>query len=226
MLAHRSHAATTCGVLLAGAMSCLGAGAAAAHPHMFFDAESTFVVDEYGRLVSIEIEYLVDEFNTLDTLTSLGIDVDGDGVLVGDEAERLAATFAQGMSIYVFFVELRVGDASFVFETADAAEASLEEGRLRGRFVLRPAEPAPLGADGAQLALYDPTFFVEVRTLTPPRVVGAGADRCAVAFDPFEPSAISAATAAALALLSREETPEDANVGALFADRTALTCAG
>lgn len=47
---------------------------------------------------------------------------------------------------------------------------------------------------------------------------------CDVEFIPFEPDAAAAALQAQLAALSREETPEQENVGRLFSDVVSLSC--
>ena len=97
----------------------LGAGAAlapagapplaTAHPHMFFDATAQFVIGEEGAVEAIRIAFVVDELNTLYTVSELGLDADGDGALEPEEESQLAKAMALGLSDYGFFTELTNG---------------------------------------------------------------------------------------------------------------------
>lgn len=217
----------SCQIVAAGALAAsLCAAPAGAHPHMWFDAEAAFILED-GRLAAIEVTYLVDELNTLDTLLSLGLDPDSDGVLTDAERAALAEAFHRGMRQYRFFAEVSVGaEEAIQFEAAEAVEADVRDFRIFGRFVLSFDAPVEVSDAGATLALYDPEYFTEVRMLSAPEVRASVDAGCGVAFRPFEPDAASVQQQLMLALLLQERPPADAGIGAAFSDRAVLTCSG
>lgn len=195
-----------------------------AHPHMFFDAQAQFVLDAEGRLTGLDIGFVVDDFNTLYTLAELSLDGDGDGVLTEGEQATLANALNLGLGDYGYFTDLRIGDDQLDLGTPNIL-ASLQQGRIAARLSYALDAPLPIDDDEAVLALYDPTYFTAVTMAAAP-VLRGGPTSCEAVLDAFEPSVDLAATQAALAALSREETPSEPNIGARFADRARLQCTG
>ena len=73
------------------------------------------------------------------------------------------------------------------------------------------------------MAFYESTYFFAFSVTQEPTLLGH-AGRCTADVRPFRPDAEDAALQAMLARLSREETPDIENVGALFADRIVVRC--
>lgn len=98
--------------------------------------------------------------------------------------------------------------------------ASLADDRITVSFDLPLVTPLVV-AEEVVLKLYDPNYYyaytvVGLEDLT--------TDTCQTDLNAFEPDQATAELQAKLALLSREETPEQENVGRLFADQVRLTC--
>lgn len=200
--------------------------AAEAHPHMFFDAQAQFVVDDDGRLTKVRVAFVVDEFNSLYTLAELGLDLDGDGALTASERASLGQAMMTGLSGYGYFVDLSLDDRKAMFGAPRDVAATLQDGRVAARFDLPLSAPRPLAGAAVSLALYDPTYFTAVDTAAPAAIVGGEPEGCAIDHQTFESTSQLAHVQTLLAKLSREETPEEQNVGVLFADKTRLTCDG
>lgn len=80
-----------------------------------------------------------------------------------------------------------------------------------------PFRPAP----GARVEVYDPTYYMAY-VLTEARASKGPHAGCEAWVEHFE--ATLAGAAASLFALSAEETPEQADVGALFAEKAHLSC--
>lgn len=197
---------------------------AAAHPHMFFDAQAAFVFDEAGRLSGVRVAFVVDEFNTLYTLTELGFDADGDGALTEAEAADLAGRMMMGLSDYDYFTDLRLDEERVALDAPRDAIARLEDGVIGASFFIPLAEPSDPTGKTTVLKLYDPTYFTEVTMAAEPTFAGAKPDHCLTGLEPFDASAKVAQLQAILLQLSREETPEIENIGSVFADKATLSC--
>ena len=88
----------------------------------------------------------------------------------------------------------------------------------------RRALEAPL-TPGAEtvVKLYDPTYFTAYFVTLPPTLEGAP-EGCAARVVPFEPDTSLAALQQSLMSLGIDETPEDPDIGALFADKVFVSC--
>lgn len=199
------------------------AGPAAAHPHMFFDAEATLAMDASGRLSAVEVLYKVDELNSLTIATDLGVDPIGP-FSAEDEATVLDA-FAVNLGDYGWYVSLRRGGEPLAFTGAIGRSAVQEGDFLTVRMELPLAAPFVPGAEPVLLQLYDPTYFTDVALRAAPAVGGEGASGCAVEWERFEPDAAALEAQRLLALIPADETPSEENVGRRFADRIHLRCA-
>jgi len=77
----------------------------------------------------------------------------------------------------------------------------------------------------AVVKVYDPTFYYAYEITTEPRVVGPDGHGCTVTHVPYDPDDPKLkALAVELSALGRDETPEQQDVGALFADELRLSC--
>lgn len=191
---------------------------------MFVDAFSTFEVDDAGRLTGLRTTFLIDELTTLFVLEEHGV---GAFQTTLQEAERAAigAGVLDGLSAYDYFTDLKIEGERSTFVEARTTEIHLVEGRLSATLELALPSPQVLDGRVVELALYDPTFFAAVETMVAPSLPGR-LESCVAHLLKFDPSHLESTTLAALSALSREETPEDPRIGARFADRSTVRCAG
>lgn len=196
------------------------AGPAAAHPHIFVDATAGFHFDGDGRLTALRITWTYDAFASLVLFDQLALDPDRDGKL--DDADRAAivAGETEWQPGYDGDVHLDLDGQPVAMGRPRNGRAWMEQGRVSVAFELPLA--APLAAPGgARLRLYDPFYYYDY-AMTGPQDHEQGP--CVARIDRFEPDAATAKVQSQLAALSREEVPEQADVGALFADEVVLSC--
>lgn len=201
----------------------LAAAQASAHPHVFVDAEAGFGFDAQGRLASVEVVWRYDAFASLFLLEEMGLDPDGDGALTGEERAALAADQTEWPETFEGDSYLRIGTTQAALTPARDGTADVEDGRIVVRFRRDLVEPVPAQGLKARLEIYDPSYFFAYAIVGTPALRDAPAG-CAAAADPFEIDDAASALLSSLALLGREETPDDPNVGASFADAAVLTC--
>ncbi len=201
----------------------LGAEGAAAHPHVFIDAEAAFGFDRRGRLSHVAITWRYDAFSSLFLLEQMRLDPDGDGALTDAERALLAADQTDWSEGFEGDSRLYLGDARAALSPARAGEADLEDGRIVVRFRRDLAAPMPAEGLRARLELFDPAYFFAYALADAPRLIDAPAF-CAARTRRFEPDRAGAALLSALAALGREETPDDPEIGARFADAALLRC--
>jgi len=96
-------------------------------------------------------------------------------------------------------------------------------GRLQLTFLRKLEEPVDLAGKAVEVAFYESTYFFAFKITDQP--VFEGSEACEATVVPYTPGEQSDELRQNLALLSREETPNIANVGQLFADRIAIECA-
>lgn len=212
------------GAALAGlGLLALTPALAAAHPHMFFDAEATLIIDAAGRLSALRLTYAADELNSLTILTDLG--VNPDGPLSPEDSDTIDDAFIGGLAEFGWYAALSQGEKRIAFADPVGEGARLDGEILSASFVLPLAEPiAPAAAAPLLLQLYDPTYFTDVGLKSAPTLGGPGARACQIDWRKFEPDAEALAAQRLLALVPADQTPEEAEVGRRFADHIYLRC--
>lgn len=201
---------------------CLGcAGPALAHPHVFVDARTGFHFDDEGRLQALRITWTYDAFTSLTLFDILDLDKDNDGVL--DDADRAAivAGETEWQDDYKGDTYLEQNGQDVPLAKPINGQASLADDRITVSFDLPLATPIDV-TDGVVLKLYDPNYYYAYTVIGLEELATEG---CRAELDPFVADEATAELQDKLALLSREETPEQDGVGRLFADQVRLTCA-
>ncbi len=193
------------------------------HPHMFLDTTASFKIGENNQLKSIMLRFVVDELNTALTIATLDVDKDGDKVLTKEDKKKVAGSVIKGFAHYNFFTYLEVNNKDVSLKAPTYSEIDFVNGHLV--IAMEVFLEAPLSVTGNKftLELYDPTYFTEVILKEAPKIIGQK-KQCRVAFDKAASDEDSQKIQSYLAQLSREETPDIENVGALFADQTRLVC--
>lgn len=206
----------------------IAAGWAVAHPHVFVSGGADFGIDEQGRLERLHISWIYDEYASLYLLSYVNADMDGDQKLTDDEKERILADqtnwpdeFAGDSYLFVSGEKRKLG------KPVNSDTRILEDGRVEvtfERILETPFRPGAGGDPAAVVKVYDPTFYYAYET-DAPKVLGQGANGCVAEHKPYDPDAPGlAALKTELAALGRDETPEQQDVGALFADELILSC--
>ncbi|MEL6683323.1 MAG: DUF1007 family protein [Pseudomonadota bacterium] len=202
---------------------CVGFGTAMAvpahaHPHVFIDARAEFRFNTAEELDKIRITWIYDAFTSLTLMAILDLDDDNDTVL--SEADR--ARIVQAQTIWPDDFEgdtyLETAGQSVGFGKPLNGSSDMLDGRIWVSFDLPLLDPLVV-TDAVELRLFDPTYYYAYSA------IGVGSSNaCDAEVRPFEPSAATSGLQAQLVKLSREETPEQENVGRLFADVITLTC--
>lgn len=181
--------------------------AAAAHPHVYIDAELELVYDDAGRLSAVEVEWDYDELYSLLIVEDLGLDPDGDGALTASEQDRL-----QG-----FDADWEPGFDGRLYLTAEGGPVALlgpldftaeyRDGRIISRHLRPLAQPLPADAP-LILQTYDPEFYVDFTLHGAPRFLGR--EDCGAELQKGDPKVAREAYLAALdtALEGATDDPE------------------
>ena len=194
-----------------------------AHPHVFVDGGVDFVISAQKDLSALRVTWLYDAFESLFILSSLGISPNAADQL--EDADRQALIEHEGnwSDDFEGSAHLSVDGQSIAMERPVDMGVDLIDGRLQVTFTRNLKSPVNLGDATAEVAFYEATYFYAFAATRRPQVFNAkGA--CLAEVAPFSPDAQDAAMQAALSILSKEETPQISQVGALFADKIVVRC--
>ncbi len=197
---------------------------AESHPHVFIDGSVDFLVNEQGAVQGLSVTWRYDAFETLYVLASIGIVPDKDGTLSTEQRETLIHKESSWPEGFDGASHLSIDGTPVPISGPKSLDADVKDGRLIVRFRRDLDAPELLWNRRTEVAFFERTYYYAFKITTPPRVVG-GAPACNVDMVPSVPEEHDEAILNKLAALDREETPEDTNIGALFADRILLTCA-
>lgn len=197
---------------------------ARAHPHIFVDARTGFLLTEEGQLRALRISWSYDAFTTLFLFDVLDLDKDSDGRLDDEDRTAIVAGETEWPPEYNGDVYLELAGQDRSLTRPENAIARMEDDRITVAFDLPLAQPADMSGNTAILRLYDPVFYYAYTIQPDGQMRQVLPSTCDAEVIPFEPDAAAAALQSQLASLSREETPEQENVGRLFSDEVSLTC--
>ena len=198
-------------------------GLSHAHPHVFVNAQTGFQIDAKKELQSLRISWRYDAFTTLFLFDALDLDKDGDGQLNEADLALVAAAETDWPPEYNGDVHLSVAGKAQKLNKPQNATAKIDAGEITVSFDLPLETPAALSKQSASLRLYDP-FYYYAYSVTVDSESQKMKSPCNATAIPFEPDKAEADTLLSLATLSREETPNDPDIGARFADEIVLTC--
>ncbi len=198
----------------------LSPGIARAHPHIYIDGGVDFVFDAGGRLTDLKVTWIYDALTSLFMLEDLGIDAAAP-LSAGDRA-RLAAYQTEWDAGYDGDGYLWDGPRRIGLSGPQAADADLLDGKVAITFRRSVAAPFRPGPETV-VKVYDPSYFTAYAVTAPVRLEG-GAAGCHAVVEPFAPGGPLIALQRSLSSLPADATPEDAEVGALFADKVHVTC--
>jgi len=195
-----------------------------AHPHIFVDAQTGFLFTEEGQLRALRISWTYDAFTTLFLFDVLDLDKDGDGRLDNTDRTAIVVGETDWPTEYNGDIYLELAGQHRALTRPENAMARMEDDRITVAFDLPLAQPADMSENTAILRLYDPVFYYAYTILSDGPSPQSLPSTCNAKVIAFEPDAATTALQAQLAALSREESPEQGNVGRLFSDEVSLTC--
>ena len=197
---------------------------AAAHPHVFVQAQVAVVFDDAGNL-SVRLDWFYDDLFSLLVTSDLGIDMDGDLLLTADEQALLDGQITAWPPDYAG--DLEVAQDGVILTLADKQDHAMTyEGGLFHEAHVRPVAAVADPAAPLQIRVYDPSFYTAYELL--PAVTVEGRDDCDVQI-------IAADIDAAYALAESQLDGRDPStvgpdeyfpaIGDAFADTIVVTCA-
>lgn len=140
---------------------------ARAHPHVWIEA-TLGIETTAGKVTAFEVTWVFDDLYS--ELVRQDFDLDGDGRLSQQELDALVGISAANLMEYSFFTHLLVdGEARRITAVKEFYADLLEDGLLRYRFRVVPAEPLDPKATPVAIGLYDESYYVDI--LLPPRDV-------------------------------------------------------
>lgn len=190
---------------------------AAAHPHVYIDMKTDFRVDGEGRLESLHITWIFDEFYS-------AFAVDGGPKSNGTYDEKFLAALAEenlkNLADWNYFTEVTSGGAPVETGKATGGVSSWNEetGRLSLTFTLplRKPQEAPVN-----VRIFDPSYYISIDYLPKDAVSlsGAGDKDCSVKIDVPEVEEVWTS------LPESAFTDPNSSLGSNFASTATLSCA-
>lgn len=199
------------------------AAPANAHPHIFVDGGVDFIMSAGETLDALSVTWLYDEFETLYDLSSRGIEPQADGTLSDADREAIRAAYSEWPDDFDGSAHLSIDGEMIAMAWPSDLAVDLIDGRLQLTFLRKLENPTILTDKSVEVAFYESTYFFAFTITNDPAFVGN--ETCEAVVVPYTPGEQSDDVKQNLARLSREETPDIANVGQLFADRIVVNCA-
>ncbi len=218
----RQHVASACRLPVVCGFLVLCGGQAVSHPHVFVDGGVSFEFND-SNLTALHVTWLYDDFETLYILSSHNLSLNAEGGL--DEVDRRALVRYRSNwpSDFDGSAHLSVDGKPVSLQWPEDLDAQIIDGRLQITYTRALSEPVGLAGLTADVAFYESTYFFAFAVTKQPELAGAE-DRCSADVIKYDPTVQDQELQATLFKLSREQTPDVPNVGAMFADRIVVTC--
>ncbi|GIT92031.1 hypothetical protein JANAI62_24880 [Jannaschia pagri] len=196
---------------------------ALAHPHVFVDGGVDIVFDEAGQITALEITWVFDPLDSLYQVAAHGVSPLPDGTLSDEDTARMTEALQMFPDDFDGSAHVSVVGVPVALSWPEDVEVSMVDGRLRQAF--RRALETPLDVTDlpVEIGFYERTYFFDFSITQQPELRSAPSG-CNAAVVPFVPETASQAVLDMLARLASDTAPEDANAGALVADRIVMTC--
>ncbi len=196
----------------------LVAAPATAHPHISIDLRTTLVLQDDGKAIAIEQEWLFDEFYTMFMTSGAGNKMGGPEP---SALREIARKGLENLKSHDYFTTLVAGEKPVRIGTVTEYDAEIRQQRLWMRFVV-PLEDRPEAAKHELvLAVYDPSYYVEIVYLQGETVRFRGGNlNCTGETQTPTPGADARSLATALGVNDIAPT----SFGELFAEKAVITC--
>jgi len=146
-------------VAIAACAVALGAGPAAAHPHVWINAVATFLFEE-GMLVGVRHHWEFDEMFGSYVIEEQ--DADRNGKLDGAEIASIQANAFSTLRDYDYFTHVRIDGKELPLHEVTGFAARIENSVLVYEFTLPLPQPIDPVASEFAAGIYDPEYYVEV----------------------------------------------------------------
>lgn len=146
---------------------------AAAHPHVFVDSTSDYIVDDNRNMTAVRHHWTFDP--AFSAYAIQGLDTDGDGTYSREELTDLAKENVESLADFEFFTFMESNGSPVAFEAPVDYWLDYDGTQLTLNFTLPLTEKLPLKGSAASVQVYDPTIFVAffLDQKTPATVTGA-----------------------------------------------------
>lgn len=196
---------------------------AAAHPHVFVDAEVEVMVE---AVTGVRLRWTYDDLFSLMLTEDLGLDADGDLVLADAELATLQANVADWPPDYAGDLVVEAGGASVPLASREDEEVAFDAGAVIESHRRPLATAAPASDAPVVVKVFDPFYYVAY-TVTGATVTGDPG--CTATVVPADMEAAQAEVDATWAGIDWASAPPDTQlppIGGAFADRVEVRCAG
>lgn len=206
-------------------VSCLAAGPALAHPHVFIDTGIEVILNDRNEATGLRISWTYDDLYSLYIVGDMGLDPDWDGSLTPEEVVKLSGFDMKWVEGFEGDTYALMAGAPLELSRPRDWTADYAAGKITSTHVRDFSAPVPVAAEPLVVQAYDPGYYTAYSIPGDPVVTG-GKGCTAQVFVP-DLDAAAEALQAALAEYTPDVDLEDEfpAVGANFAEEVRLTCA-
>jgi ABC-type uncharacterized transport system substrate-binding protein len=190
----------------------------AAHPHAWIDLRSRVLLDGEGRVASLELAWLFDDYYTVLVAEELGLG----GTPSKDYLDEIAERNLTNLREYDYFTAITFKGERQPIGDVTRYETEVHDGRLWMRFEVPLEQPIDPEEGEVTFSVYDPTYWIEILHLEAEPILfsGKGAESCLGEIIQPNPTIEQVSLAAAL---DQDETAGD-GLGELFAEKVVVSC--
>lgn len=206
------------GLLLFASTLTLGASAVEAHPHVWITATSELIYAPDGSMTGVRHAWTFDDMFA--TYALQGLDSKKKGEYSREELAPLAQTNVEALKEYAYFTFARADGTKQRFSEPVNYFLDYRDGQLTLHFTL-PVK-TPFKARQLVLEIFDRSYFVDFQLAEKDPITLVGApEGCQIKFErPHDGSA----NAQALNEQTFASGGDNANYGAMFANKVAVDC--
>ncbi len=154
-----SHAARRLGTAWLGGLASLllGAGVAAAHPHVFVTAKEQVIFGPDGTVTGIRAAWTFDDMYS--SFVTQGLGAPGE-ILTKEQLAPLAKTNVESLAEFGYFTVAKAGGHQLAFDEPTDYEMRESQDRLATLFFTLPLKNPVRAVPALAISVYDPTYFV------------------------------------------------------------------
>jgi len=201
--------------------ACLGATAAAAHPHVFAEARLEVVLSEDGKVEELRHVWRFDEL--FSTTVLLDFDTNTNLKMEPDELAEVGNVIRESLADFSYFTFITHDGRDIPIEAPDVIRVDYRDEQLLLFFAVKPGEETPASGKLA-FGVYDPTMYTSLEFLNDgDLVVMGGGGACQPEVVRPDPDEVLAQNQDKLTE-AFFENPESNDMSKFFATRLELTC--
>lgn len=130
---------------------------ASAHPHVWVTVETTVVYDK-GAVTGFTHKWTFDEMYA--AMAIQGLDTNNDGKYDRNELAELAQVNIDGLKEFDYFVFPKLGNAPLALSAPKDYWLEYKDGQLSLHMTTPLDQPVLAEAEGLNVAIYDPSYFI------------------------------------------------------------------